>query len=55
MSYYRLNELYLFKKKSNQFVKGKGKGKENIPYKLYMFYVKMKKYAEAFISNMKMI
>ena len=45
-----LNELYEFKKR-NHTHQVNHKGKENIAYKLYLYYENMKKYSELFISH----
>ena len=45
-----LNELYEFKKRNHSH-QVNHKGKENIAYKLYLYYENMKKYSELFISH----
>lgn len=49
--FFRLNELYEFKKKSNQG----NKGKTSTAYKLYCFYENLKQFAELFMLNCEMI
>ena len=45
-----LNELYEFKKRNHSH-QVNNKGKENIAYKLNLYYENMKKYSELFISH----